>query len=158
MRTTSSWASGWSSSNAPPRPSSSSRYVVVGDEAWSEEDGVLEPIPEAASVGGLIHEIAPAGLARRILAPFAAGYERVGADPHDGVAATRYRATETGLRAYAAVTGIDGDWSADAWIAESAVLLALRIEGRGDGPCDGFLGEISLRDIDDPGIVIAPPS
>lgn len=139
--------------------SSSSRIVVVGSEAWSQDDGALEPMgDESGTTLALLNELTPTGLAQRVLVPFGGGFERAGAEEHSGMATTRYQATASGIEAYAAVMGFEGDWSATAWVADSGPLVALHIEGHGDGPCDGFYAEISLRDIDDPGIISARPS
>lgn len=136
----------------------SSRIVVVDGDAWEEEDGVLVPMANGGSTLPLLNVLAPAGVASRVLIPFAAGFELVGAEVHDGIAATRYRATRAGIDAYAAVTGFDGDWTADAWVADAGYLLGARIQGIGLGDCDSFYAEVTVRDAGDPGIVIPRPS
>jgi hypothetical protein len=138
--------------------SSSSRLVIVDGDAWSSDDGQLEPVPGDATTIRLLTLLTPAGVARRVLVPFAGGFAEIGSEVHEGVDATLYRATGPGVDAYSAVTGIDGDWTADVWIAESGHLQAVSIEGRGPGPCDGFLALINVTDVNDPGIVIARPS
>lgn len=136
--------------------SSSSRIVVVGEDAWSDEDGQLEPIP--GGIGPLLDLMLPAGVAERALGPFAGGFERVGREARGGVPATRYRATDAGIAAYQRVTGIDGTWSATAWVADAGHLLALKIEGEGPGDCDALYVDVRVRDVNDPAIVITRPS
>jgi hypothetical protein len=137
---------------------SSQRIVVVDDDVWAAEDDVLVPMGNGGSALRLLNVLSPVGVASRVLIPFAAGFEHVGAEEHDGIAATRYRATRAGIDAYAAVTEIHGDWTADAWVADAGYLLGARIQGTGPGDCDSFYAEVTVRDVGDPGIVIARPS
>jgi hypothetical protein len=139
--------------------SSSSRIVVIGDEAWaSDSEGGFEPVHEGAATVRFLDELAPAGIARRFLVPFAGGFERVGPHPHDGIEATRYRATEAGIDAYETAFGVEGTWTADAWIADAGHLLAVRIAGEGPGACNAMAVELDVLDVNDPSIVIARPS
>jgi hypothetical protein len=127
---------------------------------------VLEPNSAAAAVAA-IEQVTPKGAAARFVLPFAAGYRRVGADRHGGIATEHYRATTKGVAAYAKTLKFKGKLTADLWIAKDAgYLAAARVAGTGKriDPSTGgtfedsftFAFEITHRD--DPANVVTLPA
>jgi hypothetical protein len=105
--------------------SSSDRLVMGNGYIWGSgtQSGALQP----AAVGlldNLVLALTPEGLATRLVAPFAAGFERVGQETRGGVVTEHYRASRGGLAAYASLLQFDGDLKVDAWIAVGDGYLA----------------------------------
>lgn len=136
---------------------STERYVIIGDAAWSVRASEAESMP-SDSIRGFVELLMPRGIADRTLVPFAGGFQRVGSEAHNGTPAVHFKLTRAGEEAYAAVTGVDGTWAGDLWIAEAGYVAGFRVHGEAAGGSDGFLVEIELSDVNDPGIVIGPPA
>lgn len=114
----------------------SDRLILGDGYAWSvdSQSGAVQPSRPGAA-GDLLLAIAPEGLAERIVAPFAAGYQRVGIETHGGVRAVHLRASKSGRDAYAALFGGDLGVTADVWVAaDDGYLLGLRIVGTAARP------------------------
>jgi hypothetical protein len=137
---------------------STQQAILIGDEGWAIRPGrAPEPFDLGSPARKFVDLVQPAQIAARVLLPFAAGFERVGAERHGGIAATHYRATAAGRAAYAAVTKLRGRWTADVWIADQpGVLIELEIKVGGAGD-DGFLATIEVTDVNDPTILIRRP-
>jgi hypothetical protein len=134
-----------------------------GGWGWgtSNISGVLEPMP-LDDLGPLL-EIAPAGVLRRHLEPFAAGFRRVGRERHEGVASIHYQATAATRRAIAKLAKFDGNLKADVWIAEDGGWLAgAEISGTAkavdDLAPDFVFIQVEVSHPDDPSDVITLPA
>jgi hypothetical protein len=139
--------------------SSTGHFVMIGDRSWFVEPNKSPaPIPPGSSMPVVIDILLPAGVAERTVIPFAGGYERVGREQHAGIATIHYQATDAGLATYAAVTGVQGAFSADLWIAEADGYLAtLEIRGKSASGDDGFLTQIDVTHANDQKIVMKEP-
>jgi hypothetical protein len=127
---------------------------------------VLEPTPSPAVVAS-ISLITPEGAAGRFVVPFAAGYRRVGAQRHAGVATEHYRASTKGESAYAATLRFKDDLTADLWIAtDGDYLVGARVAGKGShvdastgNEVDhGFLLAFEVTHVNDPANVVTLPA
>lgn len=138
---------------------SSERIVVIGTKGWAVRSGEEpEPFPASGPSFRVIELLMPAGVAERTVLPFAGGYERVGAARHGGRDTIRYRATDAGREAYAAVTGVTQIWSANLWIDErDGFLVGVEVRAKPRGDDQGFLVQIEISDVNDDRIVIDPP-
>ena len=135
------------------------RVVSIGDDAWAIAPGrPPEPIPPDRPSYRIMEFLLPAGLAERLVMPFAGGFEVVESETHDGVPAVRYAATAAGLAAYAAACSLEEMRTADLWIAEEdGHLVGLDIVGRGGDRSGWFVTRIDVSDINDPTIEVDPP-
>jgi hypothetical protein len=139
--------------------SSTERLVIIGTTAWSFRRGEDPQKAEfTGSIAQFIEIILPAGLAERVLLPFAGGFEEVGIEAHGGVDAVHYQATRAGRAAYATVTGIRGPWTIDLWVAESdGHLVSFLAKGGAANADDGLYAQIDITDANDPDIEIKTP-
>jgi hypothetical protein len=127
---------------------------------------VLEPNAAANAVAAAAL-VTPKGAAARFVVPFAAGYRRVGAERHGGIATEHYRASTTGVAAYAKTLRFKGKLTADLWIAKDAgYLAAARVAGTGKrvDPStgetfeDSFTFAFEITHPDDPANVVTLPA
>jgi hypothetical protein len=127
---------------------------------------VLEP-NSAANAVAAVGLVTPQGAAARFVVPFAAGYRRVGAERHGGIATEHYRATTKGVAAYAKTLKFKGKLTADLWIAKDAgYVSAARVAGTGKrvDPStgetfeDSFTFAFEITHPDDPANVVTLPA
>jgi hypothetical protein len=138
------------------------RLVRIGDEAWEvDESGGAEPASLDNSTVQSMSVLLPDGAAARMIGPFAGGFERIGGESRDGIETVHYRLTEAGEAAYAEVTGVEGTWTGDVWIAvDGGYLVEATVTATTD-PSD-TVRDVSfvtrVRDANDPDIEITPPA
>jgi hypothetical protein len=136
---------------------SSSRLVIIGDDAWEfDRDGKARPAKGNIDAMGLL---LPDDFVRRVFAPFAGAYERVGRERHDAVDATHYRATSEGVKAWLLAIDMDGSCTADLWIADEGYLLAAetRCQPTLESADRGFVAQHEITAANDPEISIKQP-
>lgn len=148
--------------------SSGGGRIVAGHAHVWETDNVsevLEPTRSRATVAA-ISLITAEGAASRFVVPFAAGYRRVGAVRHAGIATDHYRATTKGESTYAATLHFKGDLTADLWIAaDGDYLVGARVAGMathvdestGREIDDGFLLAFEVTHVNDPANLVTLP-
>jgi hypothetical protein len=142
--------------------SSGYRVVRIDDEEWSVEQDKVEAVDPANSSAQTVMLLLPDETAARMILPFAGGYERIGADQRADVATTHYGLTEAGKEAYAAVTGLPGEWTGDLWIAaDGGYLVEARLTARRpdpEAPGRDISYSVVVTDADEPGIEVKPPT
>ena len=136
---------------------SSSRLVMIGDDAWEfDRDGTARPVKGNIDSMSLL---LPDDFVRRVFAPFAGAYERVGRERHNAVDATHYRATSEGLKAWLLAIDMEGSCTIDLWIADEGYLLAAetRCQPHNESAGRGFLAQLEITAANDPDISIKQP-
>jgi len=141
---------------------------VGGGYVWGTDNvsGDLEPMRDAA-IGENVQLLTPEGSAARYVLPFAAGYRRIGAERHGGVATQHYQASRSGEAAYERTMDFDGPLTADVWIAsDGGYLVGARVTGNVShiDPTtkhtvdDGFSLAFEVSDANDPANTVTLPA
>jgi SecD-like export protein len=155
--------------NGSAAVSSGGSEIKAGDGyVWGTDNvsGDLEPMRDPMTVD-TIQLLTPEGSAARYVVPFAAGYTRVGAERHSGVATQHYRASAKGEAAYAKTMEFDGPLTADVWIAaDGGHLVGARVTGHTShvDPTtnievdDGFILAFEISRANDPANAVTLPA
>lgn len=122
------------------READGSAAITSGGQQFKAGDGYvwstdnvsddLQPMRDPA-IQETVQLLTPEGSATRYVVPFAAGYRRVGAERHAGVATQHYQASQRGETAYARTLDFEGPLTADVWIAgDGGYLVGARVTGK----------------------------
>ena len=149
--------------------SSGGQLIKAGSGFVWESDNiseVLEPTRGRATFATILL-LTPEGAAARFVVPFAAGYRRIGAERHAGIATAHFRASAKGRSAYETTLQFKHDLTADLWIAaDGDYLVGARVAGKGshvDAATgreidDGFVLEFEVTHANDPANVVTLPA
>ena len=146
---------------------SSSSFLIIGDEAWTTEAVEIDDATEwqsipAAQAGMLIQSFAafrPEQMFGVYFAGFGGQFAAVGTETKNGVETTHYEGDESLGTILGGIVGVQGTWSSDAWIATDGGYLVhseASAEGASGGTDGSFSIVVDIRDINSANRLVAP--